>query len=224
MNLRSGWDTDATSITVSGTPFIDQSHQHVDVGSFVIWNGGWLAGDASTWSLSGEIPTPDAHNMINVSGALHDVAAVPGATLFHDETAYSYVQVDGSEGARLEQRASSRSGPRELVYLRVPRTWSWSTITRELPRAVSPTTGASTFPTQPSTLTGTTYSVSAQGAGIALQLVSGGTAAIAADSDLSDPATSYRVQETPSQTPGRLCSTSSASPASARLPRWPRST
>jgi hypothetical protein len=201
VNLRSGWDAHATSVTVSGTPFIDQSHQHDDVGSFVLWHDGWLAGDASVWSHSGEIQTSDAHNMIHVAGADHDVKAVPGMTQFHDETAYGYVQVDGSKEFATSGAALLGEWTRELVYLRAQD----AVVVYD---RVAPANGQAYdwrlhFPTQPTT-SGTAYTASSQGASIALQPVSGGVATVTADSDLSDPATSYRVQETPAQTPGRL--------------------
>ena len=200
-NLRSGWDANATSVSVSGAPIIDQSHQHDDVGSFVIWNGGWLAGDASTWSHSGEIPTPDAHNMINVPGIVHDVGNVPGETQFHDEPAYGYVQVDGSNQFSTKTASLVGEWTRELVYLRAQN----AVVVYD---RVSPSAGQTYdwrlhFPVQPST-SGTAYTATSQGSSIALQPVSGGTATVAADTDLSDPATSFRVQEAPTQAPGRL--------------------
>jgi hypothetical protein len=201
VNLRSGWTTDATSITVSGAPFVAQSHQHDDVGSFVIWHGGWLAGDASVWSHSGEIQTSDAHNMINVAAADHDVGAVPGATRFHDEAAYSYIQVDGSKEFAKSGAALLGEWTRELVYLRA------SDVLVVYDR-VTPGAGQAYdfrvhFPVRP-TASGTAFVATSQGASIALQPVAGGTATVASDGDLSDPATSYRVQEVPSGTVGRL--------------------
>jgi hypothetical protein len=201
VNLRSGWSADATSITVSGAPLIDQSHQHDDVGSFVVWHGGWLAGDASVWSHSGEIQTADAHNMINVSSADHDVAAVPGHTRFHDEAAYGYVQVDGSNEFATNGAALLGEWTRELVYLRA----GDALVVYD---RVSPAAGKAYdfrvhVPVRP-TPSGTAFVASSQGASIAVVPVSGATATVVSDGDLADPATSYRVQEAPTGTPGRL--------------------
>ncbi len=201
-NLRSGWDANATSVSISGAPLVYESHQHDDVGSFVIWNGGWLAGDASTWSHSGEIQTPDAHNMINVEGTVHDVANAPGATLFYDESAYGYAQIDGSNQFSTGTQSLLAEWTRELIYLRA------QNVVVVYDR-VNPTAGQTYdwrihFPVQP-TLSGTAYTVTSQGSSIALQPVSGGTPTVNPDTDLSDPtATSFRVQEAPTQTPARL--------------------
>jgi Heparinase II/III-like protein len=203
VNMRSGWGANATSVSVEGAPVINESHQHVDVGSFVIWNGGWLAGDASTWSPSGEIQTPDAHNMVNVSGVEPNVASVPGAMQFHDEAAYGYTQTDGSNEFATSSASLIAEWTRELVYLRA------QGVLVVYDR-VSPSSGSSQtydwrvhFPVQP-TLSGSSYTATSNGSSIALQPVSGGTPKVAPDTDLSSPATSYRVQEAPTQTPARL--------------------
>ena len=202
VNMRSGWDANATSVSVSGAPIIDQSHQHDDVGSFVIWNGGWLAGDASTWSHSGEIQTPDAHNMINVSGIVHDVVNVPGTSQFFEAPGYGYVQVDGSNQFSNGTSNLVAEWTRELVYL--PAQAGVVVYDRVTPAAGATYDWRVHFPIQP-TLSGTAYTVTSQGSSIALQPISGGTPAVNPDTDLSDPsATSFRVQEAPTQNPARI--------------------
>jgi hypothetical protein len=122
INLRSGWDARATSLTISAASTLDQSHAHVDVGSFTIWKDGWQAPDAVSYSRSGLLWDAGSHNMVHVRGHGRFDAKVRGLVHFADEREVAYVSVDASGLHR--HRPSGTATPmleeytRELVYLR----------------------------------------------------------------------------------------------------------
>ena len=64
VSSRSSWADDATCLSISGAPIINQSHAHMDTGSFTIWKHGWLAVDAATFTESGLPWAADAHGLV----------------------------------------------------------------------------------------------------------------------------------------------------------------
>jgi hypothetical protein len=119
--IRSDWSPDATALTVSGSPIVDQSHQHHDVGSFTLFKGGWQAVDAASFSKSGLAWESGAHNMVHVAGQERRPAHVLGFTALAHEGAVAYARVDAT--GTYAMRRNKREVPlvseatRELVYL-----------------------------------------------------------------------------------------------------------
>lgn len=200
VNFRSGWDAGATCVSLSGSPIIDQSHQHHDTGSFTIWKQDWLALDASTLSHSGLLWEPGAHNMLQVAGSeRRDVPGVPGLTRYWDETLFAYVQVNGTHLFR--QRGEEEDilllneWTREFVYLKPD--------TAVLYDRVNPKPGSVYdlrfhFPVQPVLASGR-YTAGYHGGGISLLPLVSGAITMHQDTDLGDPpgSTAWRVQELP---------------------------
>ena len=122
VNWRSGWDEGATSVTLSSASELEQSHQHHDIGSFVIWKRGWLAMDATTLSKTGLSWEPGAHNTIHVEGTERRMGPSGGLTRLDDRGAFAYAATDATP-----QHRRKTNGPdewlmnevsRELVYVR----------------------------------------------------------------------------------------------------------
>jgi hypothetical protein len=63
---RSGWDTDATWLSLVAGPYTE-SHAHRDQGSFMIYKGEWLAEDANLHSHSGLHQEEDVHNLVRIT-------------------------------------------------------------------------------------------------------------------------------------------------------------
>jgi len=198
-NFRSGWDADATCVSLSGSPIIDQSHAHHDVGSFTIWKRDWLAMDASTLSNSGILWEPGAHNMLHVAGReRRDVPSVPGLTRYWDEALFSYAQVNGTNLFR--QRGEEEDilllneWTREFVYLKPDTVVVYD---RVAPKPGSAYKLRFHFPVKPILASGL-YTASHKGGGISLLPLVSGAANIVKDTDLEgDPLGSncWRVQQ-----------------------------
>ncbi|MEA2748822.1 MAG: hypothetical protein QOI41_2965 [Myxococcales bacterium] len=188
LNARSAWDDGATSLTAVATSEIVQSHAHVDTGSFVIWRGGWQAADAVSYGKSGLSWEAGAHNMIQVPGHHHNTGKSRGLVHYADDGGLFYAQIDASN---LFSKRVSDTGyepmldewTRELVYVRpdvlvvydrvVPKAstkdWSWRVHFANKPNG------------------GPRRWTAANGTGaIAVDLLDGGEAKIAQDSDLAE--------------------------------------
>ena len=201
INLRSGWDAQATSLSISGSPRMLESHQHADTGSFTLWKQGWQAVDASTFSHSGLLAVPEAHNLLRVpnrySGIYSDNSLVPGVTRFADATTHGYVQVDATRLYRWVVSSSDvrdllNEHTREFVYLR-PNTL----VLFDRVDARADAAGYAWclhFPVAP-TLGSGRYSAVHQGGGMSLVNLLGGAPSVVPDSDLEAGTASVRVEE-----------------------------
>lgn len=200
VNLRSDWSDGATSLCISGSPRIIESHQHMDTGSFTLWKGGWQAAEASTFSHSGEIMGAEGHNLLRVPHAswLTDEAAqVPGMQRFEDLGPVAYAQVDITRLYR--EIISSEDIPdllnehtREFVFLR-PSTLVVFDRVDAKPRGEG-LAWCLHFPEAPAFGSGR-YSATHEGGGLSLVPLLGGTPTVVSDGDLEVGTTSYRVEE-----------------------------
>nr|MBA3452557.1 heparinase II/III family protein [Deltaproteobacteria bacterium] len=65
---RSGWDKNATWVTMKGGAYTE-SHAHQDQGSLMVYKGGWLIHDANTMSKSGLAQATTAHSVVRIDNA-----------------------------------------------------------------------------------------------------------------------------------------------------------
>jgi hypothetical protein len=200
LNARSGWDDGATSLTVVATPEIVQSHAHVDTGSFVLWRGGWQAADAVSYGKSGLSWEAGSHDMIQVPGHHHHTGKSRGLVHYADDGSLFYAQIDASN---LFMKRVSDTGyepmldewTRELVYVRPDALVVYDRVapkpsTKEYSWRVhfanKPVGGARRW----STTNG--------GGAITVNVLDGGEAKLAEDSDLADgPSKAWRLDVGP---------------------------
>ena len=206
VNWRSSWASDATSVTVSGGHAIEQDHQHLDVGSFVIFRRGWLAADATTYSQDGLTYADSAHNMVHVAGSERRYGSVGGLTRLADDGTMAYAQVDGTDQYRKRVGDSivtlMDEVTRDMVYVRPGLVFLYD--------RVDPKDEAQSYewrlhlPVKPAALSDG-YSAAAFGAGITLVPLRAGTESVALDSDLAGGASSaWRIAEGPTGTVSRF--------------------
>jgi hypothetical protein len=194
VNWRSSWEPSATSITLSAASVIDQSHQHHDVGSFVIWQRGWLAMDAVTESKSGLTWSPGAHNGIHVDGAQRLNAAVGGLVHLSDAGPYAYASIDATGEYRGKTGGNAtdlmNEVTRELVFVRPGTLVVYDRVAAKEPsRAFE---WRLHLPEAPKL--GSTVSVVSGGAGLTLLPLVGGALSVGNDADLDGgSSTSSRV-------------------------------
>jgi hypothetical protein len=196
-NVRSSWGADATSVSFSAIPDIDQSHAHFDSGSFIMWKNGWQACDPVTYSSSGLSWEAGAHNLVSVVGAEQRGGDVPGLLRFHHGSGVTYLQVDATDMFRYRSGAEVLTMldeyTRELVYLEPD--------TMVVYDRVAPKPAGSSYrwrlhmPVQPSLAAGR-YSATHDGGGISLVQLAGGAASIHDDQDLVNGGSdAWRVEE-----------------------------
>lgn len=208
LNFRSGWESDATSVSLSGSPVIDQSHAHHDTGSFTLWKKGWLAMDANTLSNDGLLWEPGAHNMPHVYGSeRRDVPSVPGLTRTRDHSLYAYLQFNGTNLFRKrgwpEDELLMNEWTREFIYLKPDTVVVYD---RTDPKPGNTYDLRFHFPAQP-TLASGCYTTAYGGGGIALLPLVSGAVSLHQDTDLGydyQGSDAWRVQELPSSTVGRF--------------------
>jgi hypothetical protein len=195
---RSGWGADATCVSISGSPMIDQSHAHMDTGSFTIWKGGWQAVDAATYTEAGLPWGADAHNLVHVPGHERRGGEIPGLEAVHDEAGVTYAKVDASNLYRYrpgdgETETMLEEYTRELVYLKPDVVVVYDRV--EPKPAGEGYSWRLHFPVQP-TASGGRYSASYQGGGMTLVPLAGGAASVQADDDLMvEGSGAWRVEE-----------------------------
>ena len=208
LNVRSGWDDGATSLTISAPTIIDQSHAHYDAGSFTMWKGGWQAVDAVTFSNDGLNWDSDAHNMLHVEGGERREGPTPGLKQFEADDGFAYVQVDASNLYRVRVGTDlvplMQEVTREMVYL-APDTLVL--FDRAVPGTTQPPYDLRFhFASQPTQSQGL-FTGSHEGGSLAVQVLLGGNASITNDGDLVDGNSSaWRVQVAPSGAPSRFVS------------------
>jgi len=122
-NSRSGWETDAISLSFTATDHL-QEHQHMDQNSFVIFRSAWLGADAATYSATGLIGTTDAHNTILVDGIGQRTGAGTGRIIKY-ESGTNYTYMVGDAGDAYYQGEKDAGGQslidtyqREIVHIK----------------------------------------------------------------------------------------------------------
>lgn len=120
VSVRTGWDRGATALSIAASPVVDQTHAHLDVGSFTLFKRGWQALDAVSLSRSGLNWQAGAHNMVTVEGHERRFGEAGKGLLHFDHVpgAYAYAQVDASKlFRRRDDSFLLREYTRELVFL-----------------------------------------------------------------------------------------------------------
>jgi hypothetical protein len=199
VSMRSGWDRHATALMVSGASRIDQSHAHLDTGGFTLWREGWQVVDAVTYSHSGLLQEPGAHNLIHVSGARKAYVTPTGLLRFGDDARASYLQIDGTglytagDPAR-PGNALLREFTREIVYLKPDTVVVYDRIQPELPGTAFDLRVH--FPGRP-TASGDTVRSNHGGGGVTVKFLIANTLEILSDGDLApDGSKTWRAQAT----------------------------
>jgi len=194
--VRTGWDAHATNLTIMGTSVLDQSHGHFDTSSFTIWRDGWQAADAVTYSKSGLLWDPGAHNMLAVAGAENRGAQTPGLKHFADDGAYSYAQIDAT-GIYVHRDTKSDASPlatevtRDLVFLKPSTVVLYDRFATVA--AGTQVTWRLHTPEKP-TVTGMSATATHEGGGVAVVMVVGDAPQAVQDTDLES--TAWRIQAT----------------------------
>jgi hypothetical protein len=199
VSMRSGWDAHATALMVSGASKIDQSHAHLDTGGFTLWRDGWQVVDAVTYSHSGLLQEPGAHNLIHVDGARKVPVAPKGLLRFVDDPRASYLQIDAT-GLYARGDADHAKNlllgemTREMVYLKPD-----TVIVYDRVEPASPGTAYAWrlhFPERPAA-SGSTMRATHDGGGVTVALLVGDAPTVVADTDLApDGSKTFRAQAT----------------------------
>jgi len=190
---RSGWDDGATAVSVSAPTAIDQSHAHHDAGSFTIFKRGWLAVDAVTFSKSGLLWSPAAHNGVSVEGQERRGVQVGGLLHAENLPGLSYVSVDA--GGQFTRREAGDTYPalleewtRELVFIRPNTVFVYDRVVPQSGRSYDWRVHFAAKPRQK----GNTFSSENDGGGITMALVVGDAPKVVSDADIESRA--FRVQ------------------------------
>jgi hypothetical protein len=127
VNSRSSWDADATSFSLNGAPYLEQGHQHFDVGTFLLYKNGWLLVDPESLDSGGDYWRPEMNQGIYAGSAVqqrYSNVPVPGLTQYSDKGAALFAHVDESkayrhhnEGVEADQLLVDEH-TRDIVYLR----------------------------------------------------------------------------------------------------------
>lgn len=199
VSIRSGWDAHATALMVSGASRIDQGHAHLDTGGFTLWREGWQVVDAVTYSHSGLLYEPGAHNTISVAGARRVPVTPKGLLRFADDPRASYLQIDGTGlyaagDSTRPKNLLLREFTREMVYLKPD-----TVVVYDRVEPAAPGTAFDWrihFPARPVASGGTIQSTNGKGAATVALLV-GDPPEILPDTDLApDGSKSWRAQAT----------------------------
>lgn len=199
VNVRTGWGAEATSLSIAGSAVVDQSHAHLDTGSFTLFKRGWQALDAALMSSSGLAWQAGAHNLVTVEGHERRYGkAGGGLTRFaHEPGAYAYAQVDASDMFRTKAGGDQpmlAEYTRELVFL--------EPNTLVVFDRVAPKDGAryhlrlhtAREPKQKGRL----FTAQNEGGALAYAIVIGGASRVRDDGDLADaPSKTFRIETAP---------------------------
>lgn len=198
VNGRSGWDTHATSFSLSGSPVVEQSHQHFDPGSFLIYKDGWLLVNPETFDSDGEFWRPDLHQGLFVPDIMprYGDFPTPGMTHFVEKGAALYAQVDNSKLYRYRPDGGDIDKPemlvdehtRELVYLRPDTVFVFDRVAAPKNDGYHLNFHFSSSPVA----AGGSYTVTNGAAGLTFAKLLGGAVAIEAD---GDEKSSHRIEE-----------------------------
>ncbi len=199
VSMRSGWDAHATALMASGASNVDQSHAHLDTGGFTLWRDGWQVVDAVTYSHSGLLQEPGAHNLIHVDGARKVPVAPKGLVRFVDDARASYLQIDATGlyargDAGHAKNMLLREMTRELVYLKPDTVIVYDRV--EPAASGTAFDWRLHFPAQP-TASGATIRATHGGGGVTVALLAGDAPTIVPDTDLApDGSKTFRAQAT----------------------------
>jgi hypothetical protein len=205
--VRSGWDADATCLSISGAARIDQSHAHMDVGSFTLFKAGWQAVDAASYSRSGLSWTSGAHNLVHVEGQQRRGGEVGGLTRWSSDAARTHASIDASNlfrrrGDDRETRTMVDEYTRELLYLGPDTLIVYDRVSAPSGIVYQARTH---FARRPKATAPNRYRANHGRGAIALTVVVGGKHGIVADTDLEGGESSaFRVEIEPDATPGRF--------------------
>ena len=200
VNVRSAWgSSSATSFTLSAASIIDQSHQHHDVGSFVLFKNGWQAADAVTFSHSGLPWEAGAHNMVHVEGQQRLFGLDGGGLVRHHRgEGFFFAEIDAAyafkryhEGKNYPLVTTHR---RDLVYLEPDTVVTYDHVVPREGRRVSLRMH---FPKKPIEVGGAFLASHARG-GLAFKVLVGGKSQVRPDDDLAEgPSASFRAEVAP---------------------------
>ncbi len=196
---RSSWRDDAVFLGISGARTVDQSHAHLDVGSFVLFQGGWQAVDASTFSRSGGLWEAGAHNMVTVPSHDRRPAEVRGVTRLGERDGVLYAEVDagGLLKARRDRRdvVLAESQLRALVWLEPD-----TLVIHDRIASTAPHEWRLHVAAQPELRGARGFQATHEDGGLALEVLVGGAARVEHDSDLDGgESTSHRIVVTPAE-------------------------
>jgi len=206
INVRSGWDRDATSLCVSACAAIEQSHAHLDAGAFTLFKGGWQAVDAATYSRSGITWEAGAHNLVHVVGHERRQGKVGGLTRFHHGDGIAYMQVDATNLYRRreddkKERMLCEEYTREIVFIEPDTVVVYDRVS--VPEGVA-YQQRTHFAEKPKGSSGLYQAKQGRG-GMSLLVLLGGAQSIRSDADLDgDGSRAWRVEIEPSSRPGRF--------------------
>lgn len=203
VSVRSSWQDDATSLAVSGSPTIDQSHAHYDVGSFTLWKHDWLAVDATSYSSSGLNWSSDAHNMVHMAGSERRGGSIPGLQRTFDAPDLTYLAVDATNLFRARPQADvvtlADEYTRELVFIKPNTLVAFDRVApKDAQRAYDFRVHFAAQPTARELPAGPRYTAKNAGGGITLALLLGGATEVVQDTDLEEESSqAWRVQVAP---------------------------
>lgn len=195
VSMRSGWDAHATALMVSGASQIDQSHAHLDSGGFTLWRDGWQVVDAVTFSHSGILQEPAAHNLVDVPGAKVVPVHPKGLVRFADDARTSYVQIDATGlYARADRSLLLRELTREIVHLKPDTVVVYDRVAPA--SAGTPFDWRLHFPARPA-VSGRTIKSTHGGGAVTVTLLGGDSPLVLPDTDLApDGSRAWRAQAT----------------------------
>ena len=199
VSVRSGWGPHATALMVSAASRLDQSHDHLDTGSFTLWRDGWQVVDAVTYSRSGLLQLPGAHNLIDVPSTRKLRVAPKGLLRFVDDPRATYLQVDGtglyaSGDPRRPANLLLSEFTREMVYLKPDTVVIYDRVQPARPE--TPFTWRLHFPERPEASGATLRAAHGRG-GVTVALLVGEPPEVLPDVDLApDGSRAWRVQAT----------------------------
>jgi hypothetical protein len=116
---RSGWDTAATWINLTGGAYTE-SHAHQDQGALMIFKGGWLSGDGVMESSNGIIQDTTSHSLVRIRSGSGDVKQNVNTTssmvALHQGDGWIHAAVDTT--AAYGGNAAVQKVQREIVFLK----------------------------------------------------------------------------------------------------------
>ncbi len=116
---RSGWDTGATWINLTGGAYTE-SHAHQDQGSLLIFKGGWLSGDGVMQSSNGIIQDTTSHSLVRIRSGSTDIKQQVNTTsstvALHQGDGWIHAAVDTT--AAYKGNAAISKVQREIVFLK----------------------------------------------------------------------------------------------------------
>lgn len=198
INARDSWDDHATSFSLSGAPVIEQSHQHFDTGTFLLYKDGWLLVNPETMNADGDPWRPEYNQGIYAEKimARYGDFPVPGMSKHVDKGNALYSQIDDSKLYRYRPDGGDVDKPemlvnehtREVVYVRPDTVFVFDRVDAPQSKNYYLPFHFVSSPTQ----AGGYFTATNKSASISFAKLLGGDASVKADGD-SDA--SYRIEE-----------------------------